>query len=77
MAARSAVGRTYQHANREVLVEGEPLPASADPSAQVTEPKMRRGDQASGLRQPRPGKRAKSVSFEYMSASYSNANAAS
>jgi 2-polyprenyl-6-methoxyphenol hydroxylase-like FAD-dependent oxidoreductase len=35
------------------------------------------GDQASGLRQRRSGKRAKSVSFDNMSASYSSANAAS
>ncbi len=65
-------GRTYQHTKREVLI-GDPLPA---PSAQVKNPQMRYGDQASGLRQRRPGNRAKSVSFEYMSALYSNANAA-
>ena len=33
------------------------------------------GDQASGLRQRRSGKRAKSVSFDNMSAAYSSANA--
>lgn len=37
----------------------------------------RPGDQVNGLRQRRPGKRAKSVSFDNMSASYSSANAAS
>jgi len=46
-------------------------------AAAAARTKKRRSDQASGLHQRRPGKRAKSVSFEYMSASCSSASAAS